>query len=112
MVKSKKHCCENMEEQVSYQCGVHSNSFDCPETLIYFCERFDEYGIIIHNGVNSYSLLKFCPWCGVKLPHSRRDEWFDRLLALGYDNPWEQDIPKEFLSDSWYTNSPPHLGVV
>ena len=32
-----------------------------------------------------------------------RDEWFDRLSAMGLDDPWEEDrerIPQEFLSDA------------
>jgi hypothetical protein len=36
------------------------------------------------------------------LPESRRDEWFERLEALGYENPTGQEIPKEFLTSEWY----------
>jgi len=30
------------------------------------------------------------------------DKWFDELEELGFNNPSEENIPKEFLSDKWY----------
>ncbi|WP_425490327.1 DUF6980 family protein [Heyndrickxia vini] len=33
---------------------------------------------------------------------SKRDLWFDTLEKLGYDAPYEQDIPEEFNSEKWY----------
>ena len=29
-------------------------------------------------------------------------EWYERLYALGFDDPGEQDIPEEFNSDEWW----------
>ncbi|MFT9498003.1 DUF6980 family protein [Anaerosolibacter sp.] len=100
----RKHCCETMEHQVNYKCEQHANPSECPDKLIFFNDKFDEYGIIFHDGGPSYSTISFCPWCGSELPESKRDLWFDTLEELGFDDPVEQEIPEEFKSDSWYRN--------
>jgi hypothetical protein len=100
----QKHCCEQMDHQVNLKCEQHPDPFDCPDNLIFYSYKFDEYGIIIHDGGPSYSLISFCPWCGSALPESKRDLWFDLLEELGYDYPMEQEIPQEFKSDQWYRN--------
>jgi hypothetical protein len=99
---TNKHCCETMTDKVNYVCKQHKDPFDCPDNLIFYSARFDEYGIIIHDGGSSFIEISFCPWCGTKLPMSKRDLWFDTLEELGYDDPFEQDIPEEFKSDKWY----------
>jgi hypothetical protein len=100
----RKHCCQRMTEAVNHKCEQHSSPFDCPDQLIYYSGRFDEYGIIIHDGGTSYNLIHFCPWCGTKLPPSKRNLWFEELELLGFDDPLEQDIPKEYVTDEWYKN--------
>lgn len=69
---------------------------------MYYNAKFDEYGIIIHDGGASFSEIKFCPYCGSSLPQSKRDLWFDTLEKLGYDDPFDQDIPEDFESNRWY----------
>lgn len=98
----KSHCCQGMEQKANYKCIEHSNPFDCPDNLIYYNEQFNEYGLIIHDGGNSSLHIDYCPWCGRKLPDSKRDLWFDMLEQLGYDDPFEQDIPRQFKTDEWY----------
>ncbi|KAF0179228.1 MAG: hypothetical protein IV086_06035 [Hyphomonadaceae bacterium] len=64
--------------------------------------RFDEYFIPMDaHGVVRQQLF-FCLWCGAKLPVSHRDEWFDKLEAMGID-PMHQDVPEEFKTDVWRT---------
>ncbi|MEG0238462.1 MAG: hypothetical protein RR628_02490 [Clostridium sp.] len=82
--------------------NTHEDGFDQPDTLIYYDEKFDEFGIIIHDGGMSYVDINFCPWCGQKLPESKRDRWFDELEQLGYDSPFDTDIPVEYKSNKWY----------
>lgn len=48
------------------------NSFDCPDKLMFYSSKFDEYRIIIHDGGDSFIEISFCPWCGVKLSMSKR----------------------------------------
>jgi len=64
---------------------------------------FNEYGLIVHDGGSSSITIEFCPWCGTQLPESLRDRWFDELEALGFDNPFEQDIPKKYKTNEWYS---------
>jgi hypothetical protein len=79
--------------------------FDNSDNLIFYSAKFDEYGLIIHDGGASYVLIGHCPWCGQKLPESKRDLWFDTLEALGFDNPPQDEIPLEFETDAWWKNA-------
>lgn len=97
-----KHWCERMTGQVGHGCGKGEGSFACPDALIYYDLKFDEYGIIVHDGGESYVTIEFCPFCGSKLPKSKRDLWFDELQAMGLD-PWDTDThPSEYQTDEWY----------
>jgi hypothetical protein len=64
-----EHCCERM--------NLHLN--DGEGAAIRYVPEFDEYGIPVLDGGTSYIALNFCPWCGAKLPASKRDEYFDKL---------------------------------
>lgn len=48
-------------------------------------------------------LIAFCPWCGSKLPKSKRDLWFRKLEALGFSDPWSRKVPKKFQSEAWFS---------
>lgn len=63
----KKHCCEMMSDNINLKCNQHDNQFDCPDSLIYYSPKADEYGIIIHDGGSSFITITYCPWCGEKL---------------------------------------------
>lgn len=76
-----------------------------PNKIIKYSDKFDEYGIIIHDGGNSSIIINYCPWCGKKLPESKRDKWFDELEKLGFINPLEEDIPEEFKSNLWWSKN-------
>lgn len=90
-----------MTEQVEHTCDTCKDSFECPDALIYYDPKLAEYGIIVHNGGESYVTINFCPFCGAKLPESKRDLWFERLEAMGID-PWDPDArPREFQTDEW-----------
>lgn len=96
-INMKTFCCEEMARHINYDSRNLS-----PDEPIYYSEKFDEYGISIFDGGSSYFEIFFCPWCGSKLPESKRDLWFDTLEKLGYDDLTEQNIPEEFKSDKWY----------
>lgn len=87
-------CCKNMSFYVmKYE-----------DDIVKYNNIFDEYGIAIHDGGESIVKICFCPWCGKKLPKSKRDVWFDKLDQMGFENPFEDDIPEEFKSDEWRKN--------
>ena len=93
--------CVHIADQITQTCDQHPNRHDCPDTLLVYEPRFDEFSILIRDGGSS-STIHFCPWCGVKLPDSKRDRWFHELEALGYDDPVQQEIPKQYLTDAWH----------
>jgi hypothetical protein len=98
-----KHCCKEMTEALTFKCDQHDDPFDCPDSLICYIPKFDEYGIIIHNGGSAFSQIQYCPFCGSKLPESRRDEWFDKMEELGIDDFASADIPEEYKTDQWFS---------
>jgi hypothetical protein len=63
----KTHCCEAMTRNVNHQCDQHENPFDCPDNLISYDIRSDEYGIMVHDGGSSCVHIDYCPWCGQRL---------------------------------------------
>jgi hypothetical protein len=94
-----------MTNQLNWHCDQHNDPFSCPDALVGFTVRFQEYGLIIHDGGASSVGIAFCPWCGQCLPESQRDQWFEALEGRGID-PWEDEIPVEFQDDRWLTS--PH----
>jgi hypothetical protein len=45
--------------------------------------------------------LWFCPFCGDRFPESLRDQYFERLRAIGVE-PMDDEVPVEFTSDRWW----------
>jgi hypothetical protein len=64
----KLHCCNMMQDNVLYRCNQHPNPFDCPDNLIYYDAEERKYGLIVHDGGESFLTIEYCPWCGAKLP--------------------------------------------
>jgi len=95
-------CCEKMRSQVNFLCEIHNDLSQCPDSLITYEPRFNSYGLRVHDGGSSSISIHFCPWCGVSLPHSLRERWFNELDRLGFDDPFSQEIPSEYQSDAWY----------
>jgi hypothetical protein len=98
----RRHCCDELRSQVEHTCKQHRDPFNCPDHLIQYSSRFDEYGIVVHDGGSSYVVIRYCPWCGSCMPESKRERWFEELQAMGFDDPLQQDIPEEYRSDAWY----------
>lgn len=91
-----------MRESVERECAQHPNRYDCPDLVVVYDETFDEYGLVVHDGGRSSILIRYCPWCGARLPESKRDRWFDELERLGFDDPSNQDIPARYRNSEWY----------
>jgi hypothetical protein len=62
---------------------------------------YREYGIKVLDGGTAFVEIRFCPWCGKKLPGSLRDQWFERLRALKLE-PEDSQVPEEMRSDAWW----------
>lgn len=82
--------------------GIDTDPYEDPDVVIVHNKKYDEYGLPIQDGGTSFIKIKHCPWCGVKLPESKRDLWWETLENLGFDEPFEQEIPKEYETDEWY----------
>jgi hypothetical protein len=93
-----------MTGQIEYRCDQHPDPYDCPDNLVTYSPKFREYGIIIHSGgppgsgSRAKSTIRYCPWCGTKLPESLRDRWFDRLDELGLE---PEDAPESMQDGTW-----------
>lgn len=67
MANNKLYCCEMMEAQSSFNCTIHKDKYECPDTLIDYNDKSKFYSIIIHDGGSSGITIKYCPWCGSKV---------------------------------------------
>ena len=100
-----EHCCEEMAYHLDWQCDMHSNEYECADALVTFIPKFGEYGLIIHDGGDSYVVISHCPWCGARLPESQRDRWFEEMERRGIDLSAD-DVPAEFDDDRWLRPEP------
>ena len=100
----KGHCCQAMEQYIDPKCKDHPNPRDCPDALVTYDPRFDGYYLLPRFGESWVALISYCPWCG-DAKRELRDEYFDRLEALGFDEPLSQEIPEEFRSDKWWKDA-------
>ena len=96
------HCCHEMEAQIHPKCQIHPDPNECPDALITYSPRFDEYGLIIHDGGSSNIHIHFCPWCGARLPPTQRYRWCEELEKRGILNFDDSRIPPEFKTNEWY----------
>ena len=67
---------------------------------VVYWPTYREYGLQL-TGSEAMQAIAFCPWCAEPLPTSVRDEFFDRLEALGLETD-DPDLPLEFRSDVWW----------
>ncbi|MFB3887759.1 MAG: hypothetical protein ACE144_21275 [Thermodesulfobacteriota bacterium] len=42
------------------------------DKIVYFFKKYNEYLIPVHDGGSSGILIWYCPWCGKRLPESKR----------------------------------------
>ncbi len=102
LVNPDRICCDAMGRQLRHECEQHPNLRDCPDVVVVYYPHVDEFGMPIRDGGASSLGMQFCPWCGKKLPDSKRDLWCDTLNSMGYDSPISDDIPAEYRTDAWW----------
>ena len=95
-----KHCCLQMSFQISSP-DLMANGEDDHDKILKYHDMYDEYGIPIYDGGSSVIQISYCPWCGSKLPESKRDRWFEELRQLGFEDEYD-DIPEEYTTDEWW----------
>jgi hypothetical protein len=67
MAPTYQHCCSSMRAHLERHCPLHPSPFDCPDSIVYFDEDREQYGLIIHDGGTSVIAIAYCPWCGAAL---------------------------------------------
>lgn len=100
----RSYCCEAMRDAVSAFCDVHADPWTCNAGTLVYNEPLDEYGIVLKDRAPEYVLIRHCPFCGGRLPESRRDEWYDALEALGFEDILgleAHELPTDFVTDAW-----------
>jgi hypothetical protein len=97
------HCCPDMSAHADAgQCPDHPGTGQCPDAQVVYNATFGEYGLPVRDGATSVILIRFCPWCGARLPESARDRWFDELEAKGID-PAAGPVPDRYRDARWRT---------
>lgn len=91
-------CCKEMEFHILEH-----------EQPILYDDRLREYSLkCILNGAGAGVIqnIKYCPFCGKKLPKPLRTKWYNTLEKLGIDDPNEDEekMPEEFKDATWWKN--------
>ena len=88
------HCCKTMQDNLG-----------SGETAILYVPKWREYGLPVLDGGSSYILITHGPWCGITLPPSLRNRWFDLIESQGFE-PDDPKLPESLRSDVWWRTSP------
>ena len=70
------------QKRPPYCCEMMRSTFEFGETGLVSSTNYQEFGIRVEDGGDSFIQLNFCPWCGNKLPPSRREEYFKQLELM------------------------------
>ena len=99
--RSERKVNKNMA-QIAFCCEDMKNNIN-DNQLIHYSEIFDEYRIMVWEDNCSSILINFCPWCGKKLPISKREQWFAELEEKGFENPlFDDNIPASYKNGDWW----------
>ena len=93
--------CVHMAYHVIFRCEEHTELSECSKAIILYFEKFDEYCIGPRGGRGDLYQINYCPICGIKLPESKRDFYFERLEEMGLEY-CDDRIPNEYNSSEWY----------
>jgi hypothetical protein len=81
-------------------CRPMTVALDDPRVPVAYLPNLREYALLVDGGPE-LQVIEHCPWCGAALPPSLRDEFFERLEAMGLD-PEDSAVPLQFRSDAWW----------
>lgn len=60
-------CCDDLARAMKLDCDKCRNGFECADVLVHYSEQHNHYGLIVHDGGESWVKIDFCPWCGSRL---------------------------------------------
>jgi hypothetical protein len=81
----------------------HSSSTFTADRPVLYDPVFDEYRLISAGPISDRGVITWCPWCGLHLPPSRRENWFVALKDHGL-NPDDVALPHRFRTNEWWTS--------
>jgi hypothetical protein len=101
-IQPEHHCCLDMAYAISHPIEIGHQGLG--RVLDWFAS-WDEYRIPMPYDGYSSTLIRHCPFCGYRLPKSKRQLWYERLCSMGFDDPDNDDLPSEFETDQWWRGS-------
>ncbi len=87
------YCCLEMMD------ALHDKNI----AIIYYA-RYREYGFAYYQD-GPVAVFVYCPWCGMELPDSLRDDFFQLIEdKYGMDNGYNEldELPEEMRTDEWW----------
>lgn len=85
-------------------CAELKRAIEDPSSPFQYLPQVNEFGVDYIDGGTSMQLIEYCPFCGGKLPESKRDLFFEAIEELGieYELGKNDQLPKDFQSDKWW----------
>jgi len=99
------------QDEPDHYCNGLSTIFSREYYMFWYLPHTREYGprIIDPNKRIDHQPIRilpvsYCPWCGTKLPKSKRPEWETKVRGAGFDpdNPEAEGFPEHLLRDKWW----------
>jgi hypothetical protein len=90
-----------MAYHATFRCEEHPVLYECRKAIVLYNEKFDEYCIGPRGGGGDQYQINFCHTCGIKLPESKRDLYFEHLEQMGLEYG-DDRIPNEYNTSEWY----------
>ncbi len=86
-----KHCCDHID-----------HFFLEGKVAVVYIASYRKYAIQVNR--QKFEKIDYCPWCGIKLPESLQNQYFEELKKLGIYDPVKEieKIPDEFKDDTWW----------
>jgi hypothetical protein len=98
-IQPDQHCCLDMASAIAHPIETLHQG---PNRVLDWIACWDEYRFPMSYDGYSATPIRHCPWCGHRLPDSKRSLWYERLESLGYSDPGNEDLPDEFGTDEWW----------
>jgi hypothetical protein len=99
----RNHCCEAMRTHL--QTILEPSQEPVTDRPVLYDAVFDEYRLVTADQVADRTAIGWCPFCGTRLPPSKRDLWFAELDRLGL-TPDDPALPANLRTDGWWERSP------
>ncbi len=97
------HCCPKMANSVKMGSSPIAFSAATREYYLYLFDYSEFFGNFLLPGrLCPAQLLLTCPFCGEKLPHGLREEWYLELQKHGHQDSAFEDLPENLKTDKWW----------